>query len=230
MPAKDEVVEVQGTVKTKQETERGVRFELDIPAFKSKYPTIVTVPEDEEIAQQLKPGRTYSLALIRENAKEGKADDSPRMYDFYWGIFDAGGGAAPAPAPGPAPAAAPAGPAAAPASAAAPRAAGAPQPAARAASGAPAASPGRTDATGISIERQKALDLAGRDFAAYLEAHAHDVERVPGTAREYGVRVTSLAAAYAHFLATGAPMKAAEVTEQAPQPQTEEEEPLFPPQ
>ena len=188
MPKKDETVEVQATVNTKQETERGIRFELDVPAFKSKYPTIVTVPEDEDIAGALKPGQTYNLVLIRENPKEGKAEDSTRMYDFYWGVADAGGsgGAAPAAAPTtPAPSQ--------------PPAQGRPAP--------PAASQGRTDATGISIERQKALDLAGRDFDKYLEAHAHDVDKVPKTFREYAAMVTQVAAAYAKFLASGEPMK-----------------------
>ncbi len=75
---------VSATVKTRAEEENGWVLELDIPQFKSKYPTKVTrVPE--AIAKLLAPrAEPYSIVLLRENLKKDKTGTQP--YDYYWGL------------------------------------------------------------------------------------------------------------------------------------------------
>ncbi len=80
---------VSATVKSRGEeigTEgsKGFALELEIPQFKSKYPTKVTrVPE--AVAKLLTP-RTepYSVVLLREHLKKDKTGTQP--YDYYWGV------------------------------------------------------------------------------------------------------------------------------------------------
>ena len=200
IPDKGGTVMVLATIKTKGQTEKGWKIEADIPAFESNHPTMLdegTVTDG--LAALLMPGLQVSLILVRQNAKGikggGDREGSTKGFNYYWGLADVlDQNAAPPPEEAP--------PGSRPAAAAQPPAQGRTAP--------PGGGPGRTDATGISIERQKALDLAGRDFTNYLEAHAHDVDKVPKTFREWAVTVTQVAAAYAKFLATGEPTKGPE--------------------
>ncbi len=75
---------VSVAVKTRAEEENGWVLELEIPQFKSKYPTKVTrVPE--AVAQLLAPrAAPYSIVLLRENLKKDKTGTQP--YDYYWGL------------------------------------------------------------------------------------------------------------------------------------------------
>ena len=74
---------VSATVKTKTEAEDGYQIELDIPAFKSKWPTKLT-RVSAELAAQLTPGETKVVVLGRESPKK---DGASRDYEFYWGLL-----------------------------------------------------------------------------------------------------------------------------------------------
>jgi hypothetical protein len=75
---------VTATVKSRAEEEDGYKLELEIPQFRSKFPTLVTrVPE--KIARELSPGPVpYSIVLLRQNLKKDKQGTQP--YDYYWGL------------------------------------------------------------------------------------------------------------------------------------------------
>lgn len=71
------------TVRSKAEAEDGYKIEMDIPAFKSDYPTLVT-RVDSDLARRLAVGQTYSLILEQQNLKKGKTGS--RLYDYYYGL------------------------------------------------------------------------------------------------------------------------------------------------
>jgi len=75
---------VSATVKSRGEEAEGFKLELDIPQFRSKFPTTVTrVPES--VAKILTPRpEPYNVVLLRENLKKDKTGTQP--YDYYWGL------------------------------------------------------------------------------------------------------------------------------------------------
>ena len=74
----------RGTLKEKAEADEGeYKLTVEIPAFKSKYPTILTrVPAAD--AQQLTVGQAYAWLLERGNLKQGKKEGSNFLYDYWW--------------------------------------------------------------------------------------------------------------------------------------------------
>ena len=75
---------VLATVRSKAEAPDGWKVELDIPEFKSNYPTLCTrVPP--EVAALLKPGQTANLVLEQQRLKTGKDGTFPSH--FYWGFL-----------------------------------------------------------------------------------------------------------------------------------------------
>ena len=80
-----QVKTVAAVIKSKAEAEDGFKLEVDIPEFKSDYPTLLTRVSGD-IAAQLKIGAVYNLRLEKQNPKRGKSADSTREYDYYWGL------------------------------------------------------------------------------------------------------------------------------------------------
>ncbi len=75
---------VSATVKSRAEEESGYVLELEIPQFKSDYPTKVTRVK-EAVAKLLPPqAEPYNIVLLRENLKKNK--EGTRFYDYYWGL------------------------------------------------------------------------------------------------------------------------------------------------
>ncbi len=73
----------QGTVKEKAEAEDGFVITVDIPSFKSQYPTKLNrVPAEE--AQGMIVGQTYLFDLERGNPKKGKTAESTTAWDFWY--------------------------------------------------------------------------------------------------------------------------------------------------
>ena len=88
---------VSATVKTKAEAADGWTFDLEIPSFKSSYPTKATRVPDT-VATLFKPGDTYTVELEQEKLKQGKTGEKP--YDYYYGLVGlAKDGATPTPSP-----------------------------------------------------------------------------------------------------------------------------------
>ena len=79
-----ERVVVTATVKSRAEEAEGFKLELDIPSFRSRYPTLVSrVPE--AVAKLLPPrDEPYTIVLRRQNLKKDKEGRYP--YDYYWGL------------------------------------------------------------------------------------------------------------------------------------------------
>lgn len=71
------------TVKSRSETPDGFKLELDIPAFNSKFPTVITrVPL--AMGQLLVPGSSHTLLLERQNLKPDKT--GTQLFDYYYGL------------------------------------------------------------------------------------------------------------------------------------------------
>ena len=70
-------------VKTKAVAEDGWVVELDVPLFKSQYPTKCT-RVNEVVATQLMVGTTQELVLARQSLKKNKG--GTYYSDFYWGL------------------------------------------------------------------------------------------------------------------------------------------------
>ena len=75
---------VSATVKARAEEEDGWKLELDVPQFRSKYPTKVDrVPE--AVAKLLPPrAEPYSLVLVRQKLIGKNSGDLP--WHYYWGL------------------------------------------------------------------------------------------------------------------------------------------------
>ena len=71
------------TVKTKSEEEDGFTLELEIPDFRSRWPTKVQ-RVDRDMARLLVPGESYNVVLERQNLKRGTNPDS--YFNWYWGL------------------------------------------------------------------------------------------------------------------------------------------------
>ena len=75
---------VSATVKARAEEEDGWKLELDVPQFRSKYPTKVSRVK-EAVAKLLPPrAEPYSVVLVRENLIKDKKGDLP--WHYYWGL------------------------------------------------------------------------------------------------------------------------------------------------
>jgi len=75
---------VSATVKSRAEEEDGFKLELDVPQFRSNYPTIVTRVR-EATAKLLAPRpEPYMVVLVRQSLKKDKQGTRP--YDYYWGL------------------------------------------------------------------------------------------------------------------------------------------------
>ena len=74
---------VTGTVREKAEAEEGWIITVDIPSFKSKFPTKLNRVPTEEAAGMV-VGQTYIFDLEKGNPKAGKTADSTTAWDFWW--------------------------------------------------------------------------------------------------------------------------------------------------
>ena len=88
----------EAVIKGKEESGEGqFTLTVDIPSFKSKFPTKLTrVPAAD--AARLEVGKTYGLLLERGNPRPGKKADSTTPWDYYWNYRGIGtdiGGARP---------------------------------------------------------------------------------------------------------------------------------------
>lgn len=184
MTTKEQVrMTVEAIVREKSEAKDGWKVSFDIPEFRSKWPTIITrIPESA--AKEFTIGKAYHIILNRENPKQ---DNPTQLYHWYWGWHGfAIKGEAPKPTNG-----------------------------AEAEPEVPPNEAPETEAliyanpTRVSIERQKALDLAGRDYWQWLA-------RLPNALidqlsfAQAGHEITLIAKRYTQFLATGETIPAPE--------------------
>lgn len=75
---------VSAIVEARAEAKDGWKLELDVPEFRSKYPTKVSHVK-EAVAKLLPPrAAPYSVVLVRENLMKDKSGDLP--WHYYWGL------------------------------------------------------------------------------------------------------------------------------------------------
>ena len=195
-----EKVTVTATVKSREELEDGWKLTLDVPSFKSKYPTVVYGCPVAD-GGPLKAGTSHSIVLERgKKQKEDYSGDAYWHHNWRWGGLS---GRGPVLHPVAAPTDAPS----------------APEGSHEAPDAGNGHSGARTDPTGISIERQVSLKTAVELTIARIAAGHYKAEDRPT------YHVVQVADFFARWLRGQVDVKALAPTAQPPQPQEEQEAP-----